>query len=257
MRGLDQKTIIVAGGGTGIGAAVAARLAEEGANVVVGDVNGPKAEETAERLRKNGGEGTAVTFDITVEESVRALVDATMSTYGGVDGLHANAADLSATTFGRDTDAVEVPVEVWDRTLDVDLKGHFFLVRHVIPRLLERGGGSIVHTSSTAAFMGEPLHVAYGVAKAGLTALVRHTASRWGKDRIRSNAVAPGLTLSEVVLKEAEERPEWHQYVLDAIRSPRLGQPADIAAAVSFLLSADADWINGQVYSVDGGQLLR
>jgi len=257
MRGLDQKVIIVAGGGTGIGAAVAARLAQEGSSVVVGDVNTTKADETVERIRNSGGEATAVTFDITDEQSVHSLVESAVSTYGGLDGLHANAADLSADTFGRDGDAVETPIEVWDRTLDVALKGHFFLVRHAVPRMLERGGGAIVHTSSTSAYMGEPLHVAYGVAKAGLTALVRHTASRWGKQRVRSNAVAPGLTLSEVVLAEAQERPEWHRHVLEVIRSPRLGQPDDIAAAVSFLLSDDADWVTGQVYSVDGGQLLR
>ena len=257
MRGLKEKSIIVAGGGTGIGAAVVTRLAEEGAHVVVGDVNTAKAEETAERIRQAGGDAMAVSFDITDEASVRSLIETTVRAYGGLDGLHANAADLSHDTFGLDGDATEVPIGVWDRTLDVALKGHFYLVRHAVPKMLERGGGSIVHTSSTAAYMGEPVHVAYGVAKAGLTALVRHTASRWGKQGIRSNAVAPGLTLSEVVLAEAVERPEWHQYVLDAIRSPRLGQPADIAAAVSFLLSDDADWITGQVYSVDGGQLLR
>ena len=257
MRGLDSKSILVAGGGTGIGASVAERLAQEGARVVIGDVNIGAAKETADRLSAAGGTVTAVEFDITDESSVHDLIESAVATYGSLDGLHANAADLSGGTFGRDGDAVEVPVEVWDRTLDVALKGHFYLVRHAVPKLLENGGGAIVHTSSTAAFMGEPLHVAYGVAKAGVTALVRHTSSRWGKQGIRSNAVAPGLTRTEIVLAEAVERPEWHEFVLETIHSPRLGLPADIASAVAFLLSDDAAWVTGQVYSVDGGQLLR
>ncbi|WP_375399442.1 SDR family NAD(P)-dependent oxidoreductase [uncultured Amnibacterium sp.] len=257
MRGLQEKVIIVAGGATGIGAAVAERLAEEGAEVVIGDVNITRAEQTAATLRDLGGEVTALEFDITNEESVRDLVETVITRHGRLDGLHANAADLSAATFGADDNAVNVPIAVWDRTLDVALKGHLYLVRHAVPKMIAGGGGAIVHTSSTAAFMGEPLHVAYGVAKSGVTALMRHTSARWGKEGIRSNAVAPGLTRTEVVLAEAAERPEWHEQVRDSIHATRLGLPSDIASAVSFLLSDDASWITGQVYSIDGGQLLR
>ncbi|GGF38046.1 SDR family NAD(P)-dependent oxidoreductase [Subtercola lobariae] len=257
MQGLQDKIIIVAGGATGIGAAVADRLSREGAKVVIGDVNIEKAEATAARLSGAGGNVTATGFDITDDDSVAELIESVVRQHGRLDGLHANAADLSARTFGRDDNATNTPDDVWDRTLDVALKGHFYLVRHAVPAMLANGGGAIVHTSSTAAFMGEPTKVAYGVAKAGVTALMRHTSARWGKDGIRSNAVAPGLTRTEVVLAEASERPEWHEKVRNTIHSDRLGLPEDIASAVSFLLSEDASWITGQVYSVDGGQLLR
>lgn len=257
MRGLTEKTVIIAGGGAGIGAAVAARLAEEGAKVVVGDINIENAERTAQKLVDAGGTAAAVAFDITDDASVHDLIESAVKLYGGLDLLHANAADLSHATFGADTNAVDVPLDVWDRTLDVGLKGHMLLVRHAVPRMLERGGGAFVHTSSNSAFMGEPIHVAYGVAKAGITALVRHTSSAWGKQGIRSNAVAPGLTRTEVVIEEAKTRPEWGDFVLSRIHSPRLGLPEDIAAAVSFLLSDDAAWISGQTYSVDGGHQLR
>lgn len=255
MRGLADKVVVVAGGATGIGAATATRLAQEGASVVVGDVNVARAQETAERIAAEGGQAIAVEFDISHEESVRGLIAAAVERFGGLDGVHCNAADLSEETFGRDTDVVSVDADVWHRTLAVDLTGYFFTARHAVPELLKRGGGAIVNTSSVAAFSGDVQKPAYAVAKAGITALTRHVASRWGKEGVRCNAVAPGLTLSEAVL--SENRPGWREQVLAAGRSPRLGQPEDTAALVAFLLSDDGSWINGQVYGVDGGFLLR
>jgi NAD(P)-dependent dehydrogenase (short-subunit alcohol dehydrogenase family) len=253
MHRLKDKAIIVAGGGSGIGAATALRLAAEGASVVVGDLSHERADAVARLIIANGGRAIGTAFDIADEASVRTLVDSAVDAFGGLDGIHVNAADLEAVL--HDTDAVTVPMVIFDRTVAVNLRGHLLCTRLAIPLLLERGGGSIVYTSSGAAAMGEPSRVAYAITKNGLHALLRHVASRWGKDGIRANAVAPGLVVTDAVRRALPD--EALAQVLAITRSPRLGTPDDIAAAVAFLMSKDGEWINGQVLSVDGGVTMR
>ena len=250
---LTGTVFLVAGGGSGIGEATAVRLARHGAQLVIGDHRGAHAEAVARRIAAGGGEAIAQVFDIVDDVSVRALVACAVERYGGLDGIHVNAADLEAVIL--DSDAVDVPLEIYDRTQAVNLRGHLLCTRHAVPALLQRGGGTIVYTSSGAAVMGEPSRVAYAIAKNGLHALLRHVASRWGKQGIRANAVAPGLVLTEAVQRAMSE--EARGEVLAITRSPRLGTPEDIAAAVAFLLSDDAAWINGQVLAVDGGVTMR
>ena len=247
MRGLAGKVVVVAGGATGIGAATARRLGDEGARVVVGDVDGARAKETAAAI--DGA--VAVEFDIAEEAGVHALFAGALDAFGTVDAVHVNAADLSPGTIGRDTDAVDVDLGVFDRTMAVNLRGHLLVARRAIPLLLP-GHGSLVFTSSAAAFVGEPERPSYAMAKSGLHALVRHLASRWGREGLRANAVAPGLVPLPGMLDE-----DLQQMALMIGRSPRLGRAEDIAAAVAFLMSDDAEWINGQVLSVDGGATIR
>src|SRR5690348_7180735 len=180
MRGLSEKVVIVAGGGSGIGAATARRLAAEGAAVVVGDLVGDNAEAVAAEVRDAGGRARAVQFDIADDASVTALVDTAVGEYGGLDAMHANAADLSPETIGQDSNALEVPMDVFMHTLDVNLKGHLLCTRHALPHLLERGGGALVYTSSAAGHVGEPERPSYAASKAGINSLVRHVASHWG-----------------------------------------------------------------------------
>jgi len=255
VRGLTDTVVVVAGGGSGIGAATARRLGEEGAAVVVGDLNGENAGLVAAEVRDAGGRALAVQFDIADDDSVRALVASAVAEYGGVDHLHANAADLSPDTIGRDSDAVTVPLDVFDRTLEVNLRGHLLCTRHALPAMLERGGGAIVYTSSAAGHVGEPERPSYAAAKAGINSLARHVASRWGRAGIRANTVAPGLVVTQTMAETIA--PEFKDYALGVGRSPRLGRPDDIAAMVAYLMSDDGEWINGQVISVDGGASLR
>lgn len=252
MRGLEDKVVVVAGGGA-IGSATVHRLADAGVRVVVGDLNGEHAEALAEAVREAGGQCIGRQFDIADEDSVKALVDAAIEEYGGVDAMHVNAADLQV--IHQDSDVLSEPLAVFDQTLRVSLRGHFLCTRAVIPELLRRGGGAIVYTSSDAAAVGEPVRPAYAVAKAGIEALMRHVASGWGKERIRANAVAPGLVITPVMAQALPE--QARKQALKATRSVRLGKPEDIASMVAFLVSDEAEWINGQVISVDGGTLLR
>ena len=137
MRGLDGKVVVVAGGGSGIGAAAAGRLAEEGASVVVGDIVAPNAEAVAGAIRASGGTAIAAEFDISDDDSVAGLVAATVAEFGGLDFLHANAADLSADVIMRDSDAVAVELGVFDRTIAVNLRGHLLCTRHAVPEMLQ------------------------------------------------------------------------------------------------------------------------
>ncbi|WP_371582100.1 SDR family NAD(P)-dependent oxidoreductase [Streptomyces sp. NBC_01314] len=256
MKGLNGKRIIVAGGASGIGAATAERLAAEGAAVVVGDINIDAAEATAKRLTDTGATALAVEFDLGDESSIGALVDTAVTQLGGVDGLYNVAADLSMETLGRDGDLLATDLAVWRRTLEVNLIGYALTSRAVLPLLLEQGAGAIVNTSSASAHAGDHIRAAYQTSKAGVNALTRHIASRWGKQGIRCNSVSPGLVVTESAQKTAQNA-ETMAMAQQAMPSTRFGKPEDLAGAVAFLLSDDGEWINGQVWSVNGGGLLR
>jgi NAD(P)-dependent dehydrogenase (short-subunit alcohol dehydrogenase family) len=257
MRGLDGRCVVAAGAGTGIGAAAAERLAAEGARVVVGDIDADLAGAVRDRIREKGGTAVAVEFDIVDEESVRRLYAKAIDEFGSVGGTHVNVAELRAAFIGRDVDAANLPDDVFDRTMHVNVLGHVYCTRYAVPLIEAAGGGGIVYTSSGAAEMGDPVNPAYAMSKAGVQALARHVASRWGKVGVRANAVAPGMVLSGHPRELSDDFLHARDAVLTTTRSPRLGRPEDVAAAVAFLLSDDAEWINGQVIGVDGGLLLR
>jgi NAD(P)-dependent dehydrogenase (short-subunit alcohol dehydrogenase family) len=247
-----DKVIVVAGGATGIGAETARQLVAAGAQVLVGDINEEGGRRTVEAI----GEGARFApFDISDEDSVRALIDTAVTTFGRLDGLFSNAADLRPEVLGKDTDIISMDVETWHHSLAVDLTGFFYTARHALPHLLEAGGGPVVVTSSAAAFLGDRTRPAYSTSKAGLGALVRHIASRWGKQGIRCNAVAPGLVLTDEMRSTVPA--ERQEAYLSSHLANRLGAPRDVAAMVTFLLSDEAEWITGQIIGVDGGMVLR
>lgn len=245
---LEGKVVIVTGGASGIGAATVLRLASDGAVVVVGDIDGDGAERQAAVVEASGGRAIGLQCDVAEESDVKALVDAAVAHFGGVDGTDHNAA---FTSFRGDTDALGVDLDVWDRVLRVNTRGALLLARHAIPHMVERGRGSIVHISSGAGTIGEATRVAYGTSKAAINQLTRHLAARYGRQGIRANAVAPGLIPTDSARRGLTE--EHITRLANANPSGRLGTPEDIAAVVSFLLSDDASYVNGQTIHVDGG----
>ncbi|KPM54346.1 oxidoreductase [Frankia sp. CcI49] len=256
MRGLSDRSFIVAGGATGIGAGAALRLGEEGAGVVVGDINLAGAQATVERITRIGGQAIAVHFDLADEESVQALVDATIARFGAVDGLFNVGADLSPGNLGRDRTLLDTDLDVWARTLDVNVVGFVRTARAVLPHLLANGGGSIVNTSSGASVSAtDGKRPAYGASKSAVNALTRHIATNWGRAGVRCNCVMPGLVMGE--LQEQQNDIALQKMFLDRVPTTRLGRPSDLAAVVAFLLSDDAEWINGQVWAIDGGANMR
>jgi NAD(P)-dependent dehydrogenase (short-subunit alcohol dehydrogenase family) len=254
LRGLADKVAVVVGGATGIGAATAARLGEEGCRVIVGDIAVDAAQQTAQRIVAAGGTATHLAFDLSDTASVADLIDTTVLTHDGIDLLFNVGADMGA--IRADTDVVDIDFDVWDRVMAVNLRGYVAAMKYAIPAMLGRGGGAIVNMSSAAAFQGEPARPAYATAKAGVGALTRHVASRWGKEGIRCNAVAPGFTATEMI-RSVPQWPELEAGALKRIRGTRVGEPGDIAALVAFLLSEEGAWINGQVINIDGGTVLR
>ncbi|HTV96196.1 MAG TPA: SDR family oxidoreductase [Steroidobacteraceae bacterium] len=253
MRRLEGKTVLVAGGG-GIGGGLARRYAQEGASVVLGDIDVHAAAQTVEEIVAAGGTALAARLDGTDQRSITEAVALACSTYGGLDGLHANFA--SFVDQDQDTGILELPLEAFDETLRVNLRGYYLCTRIALPAILQRGGGSIIYTSSPAASKGEPTRVAYAVSKAGGQALMRHVAARYGSRGVRANSVSPGSVLH--ARHEGELTPatkEW-LYSLALIKS-RLGRPEDIAAMCALLMSDEGSYITGQVISVDGGVTMR
>ena len=251
MRGLSGKVGIVAGGGRGIGDATAKRLASEGAHVVVGDLMGDWAREVAEEIKAAGGKALGVDLDGTSADSQAAIVAAAKSEFGGLDFYHSN---LAGGTEG-DVDALNCPVEVLDKSFAINTKSHFLATQAALPAMLERGGGAMIYTSSGAASGGAPWQVAYPMTKNAIHALARHVAARWGKQGIRANVICPGLVLTEAVKQHLTD--EYVERGLKNVPHTRLGQPDDIAAAVTFLASADGEWVTGQVWHVNGGAQMR
>ena len=251
--GLKDKAILIAGAATGLGAATAHRLAADGANVIVGDLDLAGATRTA-----------AAITDLGVRQSRRASTFPTTPRSGiwSPPWRRRTAAWTPSTSTSApcrltraDTDVVDIGLDVWDQVIAVNLRGHMLVTRHAVPELLARGGRVIVCTSSLAAFTGEARRPAYSVTKAGINTLTRHVASRWGRDGIRANAVAPGLIVTDKIRDGAP--PGLLEKMLARTPSTRHGEEADVAAMVAYLMSDEATWITGQVINVDGGTVMR
>jgi NAD(P)-dependent dehydrogenase (short-subunit alcohol dehydrogenase family) len=253
MAKLAGRVAIVTGGGSGIGRASALALAREGAAVVVADLSEERAGFVAAEIASAGGRAHAQPVDVGEEASVVAMVDAAVARFGGLDVLHNNAAATDWSVLGGDGELAELELSIWERTLAVNLRGVLLGCKHAIPRLLARGGGAIVNTSSASGSTGDLVRTAYGVSKAGVDGLTRYVATQYGKRGIRCNAIAPGVietpALRQNVPPEQVALFERHHL------TPRLGTPEDVANAVVFLASDDAAFITGQIISVDGGLL--
>ncbi len=252
MNRFSGKVAIVTGGGSGIGRATALLLASEGARVTVADIAGPAAAEVVAAIEAGGGTARVQVTDVADAGAMAAMVADTVAAFGGLDILHNNAAALDQNRV--DQDVVTMDLDTWDRVIAVNLTGPMLGCRYAIPRMLERGGGSIVNTASAAAFYGSHSLAAYGTSKAGVVALTRYVATAYGEQGIRCNAVAPGV----VVAKAAQDAlggpmgDRLRRYSTSHLVG-RLGYPEEIAAAVAYLASDDAGFVTGEVLRVDGG----
>jgi NAD(P)-dependent dehydrogenase (short-subunit alcohol dehydrogenase family) len=258
MRGLEDQVSIVVGAAPGnIGAATVERLASEGSVAIAVDIDGDAAAEVAAAVRRAGGTAFSRQADIASVKSYEALITSVVDEYGGIDNLFQAAAALGPDVMGVDstTDVESIPLDVWQRTIEVTLTGYMIGAKLVLPVMRAGGGGSIVNTMSDAAWMAEPVRLAYGAAKLGIAALTRHVATVGGPHGIRCNSIAPGVVMTEAAIRTLP--PEMMAEHLVKVPVTRLGQPSDIAGAVAFLCSNDGAWITGQTLRVDGGLIMR
>ena len=253
MDRVKGKVAIVTGAASGIGLATAEVLAQEGAQVVLADLDGDGARREADRLVGLGHAAIPVAFDLSVEQSIAALMEQAVAAFGGIDVLHNNAAATHLAATG-DVPLANADPDVWDETLRINVRGTFLATKFAVPHMIARGGGSIINTSSGAALAGDIGHPAYGASKAAINALTQYTATEFGKQGVRANAIAPGLIVTAAA-KESGHAGAMSDMMLANHLTPRLGEPRDVAYAVLFLASDEAAFITGQVINVDGGLL--
>jgi pyridoxal 4-dehydrogenase len=242
MGKLDGRVAIVTGGAQGIGKAIADKLGEEGASVVVADLNEDGAQQCVSGLP---GDGLALKADASDPDDVQRVVDATLEKFGRVDILVNNAAIVPFIAWD------DVDLDHWRKLIDVNLTGPFIAIKAVEKPMREAGYGRIVNIASNTILAGTPNMAAYVAAKGGILGMTRSLATELGKHGITVNAVAPGLTESEGVKSSPHNEAFEFVGMLQAI--PGKGQPRQIAPAVAFLASEEADWVTGQLLAVDGG----
>ena len=243
---LTGRSAIVTGAARGIGFAIAERLSQAGARVVVADVDGEGAKAAIERLREGGGEAVEAVADITKAGEVEAMVGRAIEAFGGLDVLVNNAG-----ITGRDAALSEITDEDWERVLRLNLTATFYCCRAAIPHMRERGSGAVVNVASISGKEGNPNMIPYSVSKAGVICLTKALAKEVIDDGVRVNCVAPAVI--ETPLLE-QLRPEAIEYMTTKIPMGRMGKPEEVAAVVHFLASDDASFVTGQCYDVSGGK---
>ncbi len=247
MDRLKDKTALITGAGSGIGRASAVRFAEEGARVIVAEIDTSLGSATVETVRAAGGEAWFVETDVTQEESVERAVSKAAERYGRLDVLY----NCAGGSLAIDAPITEVDWSVYKRTLSLDLEGTMLCCRHAIPQLIRSGGGSIINSSSLVAIQGgHPMHV-YASAKGAILSLTKAIAGTYGRQRVRANAICPGIVLSERIQQRFGENAEGA--TLDEDHPFGMGQPIDIANVALFLASDESRMVTGAVIPAEGG----
>ena len=252
MGELAGKSALVTGAGVGIGQAIALAMAAAGAKVLVVDLNEVTAEATRAAITEAGGEAVTFIADVSDETRVAPMVQCAVDSFGQLD-IACNSAAVSRGSGPIHT----FEKSVFDQTLDLCLTNTFLCMKYEIEAMLASGGGSIVNISSNASLKGQPYNTAYAAAKSGVNLLTKSAASEYGHKGIRINAVSPGVIRTPGVEKYFEEQPKIAEGLKQAAVMRRLGEPSEIAEAVTFLASDRASFITGQLLSVDGGASVK
>lgn len=245
---LEQKTIVVTGGATGIGQAFALSCAEQGANLVVADMN--SADETVSAIQQAGGQAIGVKVDVSNQESLNAMAEAALKAYGRIDGLVNNAAyfrEVKLTPFE------EIDPDIWERIFQVNVRGVWQCCKAVMPAMRAQNSGSIVNISSVVAVAGQPGYLHYVATKGAVLSMTKGLAKECGSAGVRVNVIAPGFVITDAT----KNRPvEWQQSFLKARAISREQRPTDLVGTAMYLLSDLSAFVSGQTIVVDGGHIM-
>jgi NAD(P)-dependent dehydrogenase (short-subunit alcohol dehydrogenase family) len=245
---LADKVALISGGASGMGRSEATIFAQEGAQVVIGDILEAEGRDVADHITKSGGQARFVKLDVTSEASWQAAVQAAVMAFGKLDIL-VNNAGIS----GSGPDTMSVPV--WDTVMDINAKGVFLGMKHAIPAMQRAGGGAIVNISSISGFVGQNrIHMAYNASKGAVRIMTKSAAVQYAEAGIRVNSVHPGV-MPPMRTSQASADPEWRAKMLRAVPLRREGRVEEVANAVLFLASDEASYITGTELVVDGGLL--
>ncbi|MCC6443268.1 MAG: SDR family oxidoreductase [Armatimonadetes bacterium] len=244
---LEGKTALITGAASGIGRATALLFAREGATVVIADIDDTGGPETAEAIRQGGGESLFIHTDITASADVQVMAAQALEAFGRVDILMNNAA-----VWQGDGPILRLEEPAWDAVVDGTLKSAYLCSKHVLPHMIEAGGGSIINISSINGLVGMHL-TAYSAAKGGVIALTRILASDYGSEGVRVNVICPGTIATERARRGYEKRPQIREAFARITQLGRVGDPEDIARCALYLASDESAFVTGAVFTVDGG----
>jgi len=256
---LNNKIVVVTGAGRGVGEAISIRLAKEGADIVVCDIDFDNAERTAEKIKTIGRQSLAIKADVSKGKDVEEMVNLTMEKFGRIDILVNNAGILIIKPI------VEFEEEEWDRVIDVDLKGVFLCSRAVAKIMINQKSGKIINISSSSGKMGTEFFANYAAAKFGVIGFTQGLAKELAPYKITVNAVCPGIIATKMwdyVDEELSKRlslPKGEAFKKQIQKIPlsQSGTPEDVAGVVVFLLSSEADYMTGQAINVTGGMVMH
>jgi NAD(P)-dependent dehydrogenase (short-subunit alcohol dehydrogenase family) len=250
---LQDKVILVTGGGSGIGRATSLLLAAQGARIMIADYVPEGAEKTVAMIKEAGGVASCVAADVSVSKQVELMVNKTVETYGRIDGAFNNAG-----IEGRmGTDTATASEENFDRTIAINLKGVFLCMKYEIPQMLKQGGGAIVNTASIAGLVGFEGNSAYNASKHGVIGLTKTAALEYAQKNIRVNCVCPGVIQTPMVARIMDSGQMDERDLMAGEPVGRLGQPTEIGEGVVWLLSEASSFVTGHSLIIDGGWVAR
>jgi len=243
---LAGKVAVITGAGSGIGRGSALMFAREGARIVVVDIDEKSAAESVDQIKAQGGEALAITADVSKPDDAKAMVDAALKRWGAVDILYNNAATEGPICF-----AAQLSVEQFDEVIGINLRGTWLGMKYALPAMMARRGGSILNVGSLAGLRATPGGAAYCASKFAVVGITQAVAIEYGKYNIRANCIIPGWIETPMVHRLFGGTLPESSVTAPPLR--RIGQPEDVAKAALFLVSEDANYITGTVFTVDGG----
>ncbi|MDQ0159760.1 SDR family NAD(P)-dependent oxidoreductase [Alkalibacillus salilacus] len=243
-----SQTAIITGGGSGLGQSTAKKLAEQGINIAVVDIDEEGGQETVEIVKQAGADATFIKADVSKEKDVKNYVDQTVEQFGSIDYFFNNAGISGSGQYFLDTDIEEI-----DKIVGINLLGALYGMHYVADVMVKNGGGSIVNTSSSAGVIGQDTVVTYSATKHGIVGMTKSMVAEYAKDGLRVNAIAPGPTETPMVKQYFDNNPQMKENAEQGIPQKRLGTPEEVAELVTFLLTSNVGYVNGDVIRIDGG----